>query len=223
MPVPRHIRMTALGRLGSSGERFSYGLNFATTLNGTVARFFGIDPGDSLFADLAADTRAFHIRSDTALAPAAILETVKFASIGEDGKYDTDPVTIDVVDAPGGKTDFPQSGMVLPQAACVVSLTSARRGPTGKGRVFLPMPNVQLDNTLRMTPNFQGAIQASAAAWLVACKNEPGFDLNGLRPVIISSKGYSSEVKGVRVGRVLDTMRSRRTSIPEDYSAPTGI
>jgi hypothetical protein len=41
--------------------------------------------------------------------------------------------------------------------------------------------------------------------------------------VIASNTGVATAVSGVRVGRVLDTIRSRRTSVPESYDPPLPI
>ncbi len=219
MPFAPHIRITALGRLGnSSGERFSYGVNMHAPADD---RIVGLDANQSVWADVAADVRAFHTRGATALAETAVLETVKVASIGADGRYTGDPVIIDVVDANG---QGGISNVTLPQAALAVSLGTARRGPTGRGRFYLPMPIIVLSpDTLLMDAPKALAIQGSAATFINALNNQPGIDVLGLQVCVSSTKGYNSTVTTLRVGRVVDTMRSRRNALPESYGTATAI
>jgi hypothetical protein len=86
------------------------------------------------------------------------------------------------------------------------------------------MPVVLIDGaSLLMLEQFRDDMQASAAQLITDMGNENGIDVTGQRVVVVSSKGYNSEVTGVRVGRVLDTMRSRRRSLPETYDPVTPV
>ncbi len=223
MPYAPHVRMSALGRLGAlaGGERFSYSISLAPVEgNG----FIPLGPNQAVWNDMAADLRAFHVGVATKISQRAVLEEVKFASIGADGKYVEDPVVVDIVDAPGGYTGMPEGAFIPPQSALVVSLNTDRRGRTGRGRFYLPMPGCDITpDTLQIGEGNRDGIQASAAAFLSNIMNAPGLDVLDLRVVVASTKGYNSTVTGVRVGKVLDTVRSRRRQLQETYDPATPV
>lgn len=219
MPVIPHIRMSMIGRLGgTSDERFSYSVNLGRT-DGTPFLGSGVE-GQTFFDDCAAGAAAFHSRPATGISTAAVLEDVKFAFIGADGKYTRDPYVKAIANVTGG------SGGDLhpPQVALAVSLTTARRGPTGKGRFFLPMPTAIVGrDDLLITVLKREEITVSCQTFLNGLANQPGVDVVDVGVTVISSKGYASIVTGVRVGRALDTIRSRRTSLPEDKTLPLPV
>ena len=53
--------------------------------------------------------------------------------------------------------------------------------------------------------------------------NRPGVDFSDVVVVIASTKGTNSPVTAVRVGRVPDTIRSRRTALPEGYGTAAPV
>lgn len=223
MAYAEHIRMTALGRLGSaSGERFSYSLNFGTNNGAALLPFTAAGLQDA-FDDCAADVVAFHGSQGAGISPPAVLEEVKFARIGTDGKYTDDPYLVNVTDTPGGSNSG-FTGGTPPQSALCISLTTGRRGPSGKGRFYVPMFATQIDSaTLLMPDAIRDAAQAQAATFIEALGNQPGIDALGLKVVVASTKGYNTVVNGVRVGRVVDTIRSRRRQLPEAYDPITPV
>jgi hypothetical protein len=99
--------------------------------------------------------------------------------------------------------------------ALTVSLTTARSGPTGKGRIFLPWPS-----TIALTA---GKTIATADATQVAASVKAWLNAHATfwTPQVVSTKGYMSPITGLRVGLVPDTQRSRRHSIPENYVTAT--
>lgn len=221
MPFAPHIRMTALGRLGSgSGERFSYGLNIDNGANATPL----LQPNQAVWNDFAEDVRAFHANPLTRINPRAVLEEVKFARIGPDGKYTEDPVIVNVVDTPGGSDYAAGIPLVTPQTALACSLMTGTRGPRGKGRFYIPMPTVNLESdTLAMSDLERDIIQTQVATLITNLGNQPGFEALDLRVVVASSFGANHFVTGVRVGRAIDTIRSRRRSISERYDPVTAV
>ena len=137
-----------------------------------------------------------------------------YAVTGGDGKVQRFPDGAYVQ----GKVDVNIPGLntaasILPlQTALVISLSSARPGATGRGRFFLPWQNsAALGLDFRMQANEIESVSANASA-LISQVNALG------NPVVVnSSKGSNSVVVAARIGRVLDTMRSRREKVPEGY------
>lgn len=98
------------------------------------------------------------------------------------------------------------------QTALCISLGSGRPGATGRGRFFLPWQNHAV-----IGPDFRLTIQAVTDVANNASAFVNQVNAMGERCVVNSSKGYNSTVTSVKIGRVLDTMRSRREKVPEAY------
>lgn len=197
---PAHRRLTISGVFGTAAapyERWSFRLNFGVGEAGDL-----VPLADTAVANLT--TLLAGIKTD------ARVTEVKAASIDANGLYDADP-EIRVLDSPGTGT----GGQPLPQVALAVSLTTDRRGPTGRGRIYYPMPAADVGAGGTFSAMYADTTAQRVASFLSALNQPAGFG----NAVVASSKGYLTPVTGVRCGRVPDTMRSRRTSIPEDYSA----
>lgn len=170
-------------------------------------------------ADAVADVKAFWIRPTSRIANVATLLSVKFAAIGANGKYTGTPAITDFAAIPGAG-----GALLHPYAVSLcVSLMTDRRGPTGKGRIFLPCPSLGvLDNGLCGQTEVQG-VATSVQTLLTSLNNAPGFDVADSEVVVSSSKGYLSLVTGVRAGLVLDTIRSRRQALVETYGPTLAV
>lgn len=213
MPFAEHVRVTALGRLAQSGETFSYGINMAGTATNP-----GISGNVPIWDDIAEDIRAFHTHIDTRISGAAVLQGVKFALIGTDGKYVEDPYLAELPDSPGAAG---QQANQPPQAALAITLDTARRGPSGRGRFYLPMPVITLEPaTLRLQNTPTAYLATKVADLLNAMNNQPGLDSSPTFGVVVAStKGFNTRVTRVRIGDVVDTIRSRRAQLREVYTA----
>jgi hypothetical protein len=144
---------------------------------------------------------------------AAELTMIKYNLIGTNGKY-ADPSNTVLEDHPTA-TVGAGNGYVWPQLALAISLrTDAARGPAHAGRFYLPCPQGapytdgrytidQVSDIVAASTAFLDAINADDASWQVAVVSNVG-------------SGHQRFVDHVQVGRVMDTMRSRRTSLPED-------
>lgn len=226
-----HYRLTLSGDIGTATapvEHFSFGvcLALAMTSDSTDGALGGsagpLDLGmdDTQINDIFTDCQNFFGRSDTGISAAAKLKQVKLARIQANGKYDVDP-KIWTGSVPGGRSS---ANIYPPQISLAVSLVTATRGPSGKGRFYLPMPNWTLDsNTMEIASGDRDLCQASVVQWLNDLNNEPGTDILGLGVVVASTKGHNHRVNGVRVGRVFDTIRSRRRSLVENYGPVTNL
>jgi hypothetical protein len=212
MPFAPHLRITVSGLLGAAGnpafEEFSYRLNYAG--DGYRLRY-----SPQAAADFAADTAAFMTRVQSRFSTQVLATELKVAPIGPDGLYEDGPIIapMNTRGAGGGPSTSPS------QVALAVSLTTPLRGPSGKGRFFLPMPFLSIGpDGLVAEANVQ-AVAVSAQTYLNDLNNGVGLDLTAARVVVASTKGFNSPVTGVRVGRALDTIRSRRQALLEAYGA----
>lgn len=137
---------------------------------------------------------------------------VKYNRVGVDGKY-TRETTNQVDIAP---PLLSAAGGVHPlQIALVATLeTSVERGLANKGRIYLPSPWYPCSEPNRTISAGSAQGAATWVAGLITALN----DVAGVGTVIVASKtraGAIRPVTGVNVGTVLDTMRSRRTSLLE--------
>jgi hypothetical protein len=224
MPYAPHLRVSAIGTLGGDGptganapERFSYSFAIGGRLNppGTSIASRG-----ALLEDVVNDVRAFHARSESSIGEDARIQEVKIAQIGPDGRYQDDPYISTGVTAGGAG----RANLHPPQVALAVSLMTDRRGATGRGRFFLPMPQqpVQIPGLIIPGGNTD-AIRDSLATLINNINNQPQFDTSDEVVVVASTKGYNTKVNAVRVGRAFDTVQSRRRSLEERYGAPAAV
>lgn len=104
-------------------------------------------------------------------------------------------------------------GETLPfEVACAVTLQTDHRGPSGRGRFYLPpfataamVAGGRFDNTI------VGAVGAAVGAFFVAIEAD-----HDLVPVVVSKRRLIlNEVRSVSVGGVPDSQRRRRRSQPE--------
>jgi hypothetical protein len=208
MAFEPHARMTFSGVLGTLAlpyERWSVRLNLSNGGTPSTPTLAMATEGAAAWATHMLNTHGSWCR----------LTEVKLANIGADGLYTGSPV-IAAVDHAGTSGAAPNP----PQIAMAVSLGTTLRGPRGRGRFYIPAPAaaVEVNTGLIPTAN-QTFVQGKVVAFLNA--------LNAISQqgnvVIASSFGFSTPVTTVRVGRALDTIRSRRTSVVEGYSTPTAV
>lgn len=216
MPFQAHHRLTCRGTIGASAgarEGFSFGVNMS------LGELFDLD-ATVQFPDVVEDCKAYFGRSDTFIWQGAVLTEVKLAKIGPDGKY-LEGARIANCSVPGGQLTGPPTFPY--QVSLCVSLNTARRGATGRGRFYLPCPTSSLESDGQLPPIVSELVGTSTRTWLNALNNRPGLDINVAKVVVASRKGYNSNVTGVRVGRVPDTMRSRRRALVEAYGPPVAL
>ena len=204
-------RVQVFGSLYTA-EAFSFTLSFAG--GGAVAR-----PSQAQADAVGAAVTAFWRQSvDHIVASPARLQGLKVARIGADGKYIDNDATQwaapDVNGIPGSGSNTP-----APQLALAVSLRGANpRGAAGRGRFYLPAPHAAIQNDGRISED--AATDAAVAASIMVQAMGTALGLSAYVVGKATPKGRGparQEVQGVAVGRVLDTIRSRRTSLPEEH------
>lgn len=211
MVKPAHTRVTFNGVIGPSGahlDDWSFSLNFPVAALPDATT-------ESAANDLAADWKnAWTVLADD-MPTDVVLTQVKASRMNPDGTVTrrADGTFLQgvtpVLNMPGV---LPPVAMPLQIALCV-SLVTARAGATGKGRFFLPWPAEFIDTEQKVL---------LTVGHNRICDHVQDFVDNlalrvGQAPQVVSSKGYMSEVTALKIGRVPDTMRSRREDLPEGY------
>jgi hypothetical protein len=208
---PAHTRCTFEGITGAVAaplEHWSLNINFPADAEPADSAGPVADGVAAACKQAWVDTMGDHVTSDTHLT------RVKVAHVNADGHVDVGPDGA----YSQGVWEGDEWGALTPRAmplqtALCVSLVTARAGATGKGRFFLPWPGMDIDAvTKRLTDAQVTTIATDARDLLNALAVIMTF-----APQVVSSKGYMSEVIAVKVGRAPDTMRSRRSDLPEGY------
>ena len=200
------LRLVVSGTLYND-EQFSWSLAFIQGAGGN-------EPApDEVPAGVVSAIQTFW-RWPSLISKFAQIDTIKLNEIGLDGRY-VNPETV-LEEIVGGIVGVADSVIYPPQVAIVVSLdTAIRRGRAHAGRFYLPLPGPVL----------------SASGVLAAAEQEKYVDAattmieglnNALQPWQVGvvsdiGPGAQQRVTHVRVGRVFDTMRSRRRSLDEAY------
>lgn len=229
MPYADHLRVTMSGVINDRTaapavqERFAIRLNMSApgSATGLPANW-----DQESANDVAADCSAFWGRITSAIASNCVLTEVKWAWLGmgtnskgqEALLYKADPFIVPVsVAGAAGNMPYP------PQVALAVSLETGRRGATGRGRFFLPCPGQGLGADLGVVPAAVDELETSVVQLINDLNNWPGVEAARPKVTVASSKGYNSDVTGVRVGHAFDTIRSRRRDLLERYGATVAI
>ena len=216
MPYSDHLRVTMSGPIGDldgSVERWSCRLNMSDPAPATSA-------SSTYLEDIVADCKAW-VSAESAVWQGAGLDQVKVAYIGPLGTYRKDAFVSDFppvrFTGAGNIPKFPY------QVACAVSLETGQRGGSKRGRIYLPVPIVSMEGDGQFTLLDATGIRDRFGVFVNNLNNGPGVTAPEPRVTIASVKGFNTDVTSVRVGRVLDTVRRRRRSLPEAYTASVAV
>ena len=206
-PTP-FLRLVASGSLFTV-EQFSFSMSLIPAFNNDPE---GTAPSE-VPQDMIDAFETFWLTST--VSASARLEVLKLNLIGEDGRYASDSETVlhdygSTGIAGGGGNQYPA------QVALAVSLRTIRsRGRAHAGRFYLPTPALTIGSDGRVA-EATVEIVATRIVELVDAIND---SVTGFRVGVASDVGTGRHqpVTGITIGRTLDTIRSRRTSIPEGY------
>ncbi len=201
------LRLVAIGSLYDT-DTFSFSMALRRTIAAEPAPVVvpsGIITAFSVFWNHASVLISQH----------AVLETLKLNEIGPDGKYVNDDTVLYDYDPP---VPGNSGANTVPQVSLAISLgTDAARGRAHAGRFYLPLPATEPDATGMMPAN-RVALYMAAAKELIEDIND---SITGFRVAVTSNLGAGVErdVTNIRVGRVFDTIRSRRNAFDEAYQS----
>lgn len=203
-----HLYLQWGGKLPGN-ESWSCGLRFAGPDASAVA-----DAAAMLPACVTAVT-AFHTSVNMQISERAKLSQVKLNAINADGHYVTQATNSTVVaDTAGGGEQWPEHPN---QVALAVSFTTGfSRGPAHRGRIYVPLPTQQIEDTGLIQGVAAIAVRTQTTA-LIAALN--AVNANWKLAVFSRKAGAPSHrlITGCQIGKAMDTMRRRRRSLVENY------
>lgn len=218
----KYIKVVAEGILYTA-ERFAFGFHI---VQGPTFEDERIPPVTQAYADqIGGIVKTFFTSTGANISSMAKLDRVKVNRIGTDGRYaDPEPFEYVINPAVSGQASAP----VPAQNALAVSLigTDNPRALAGRGRFYLPMTGGMggLDGTGRLSTATVTGI-ADAVKKLVNDINAVHSSLGAQYAWVGNTSagkgsraGRQQVVSEIRVGNVVDTVRSRRRSLAEVYT-----
>lgn len=216
MPSPAHLSCTWNGTFDSPQgieEIWSFGLNCV------------MPAADQTGPALTAVADQLHLAYTQTLgtrqAGAVVLREARVARVDPAGKWERYADGAYKVGRWLGNLPATGPGVVrFPlQAALCISLGTARPGATGRGRFFVPWQGVALSERFTLSTDSQNSWATGAKDFLHAVTAAAGsvVVMSRANPLKGRPDGYTSTVTNVRVGAVVDTMRSRRNAQIESY------
>jgi hypothetical protein len=202
-----HLLITVQGTSWANTETWQFGVRaLAVAVVPTDAQC------QNIANTLAAPTQALFTSPALFMTQDNVLTAIKVARIGRDGKYPVDHAPGIYLYAPpvasaGGTRGIPQATM------CVTLLTNVPRGRASHGRFFLPPTAIPVSADGRITVAQADAMEAACRTWLLAINAVA--EVVSVRVYSGLGAGRASDVQSVGVGRVVDTMRSRRRNLVE--------
>lgn len=216
MAVPTHFKFTFRGVFLGTPEIWSFGMHFSRTATGNP-------DAEVTDIDQSAVTAALTgLLTGGGLAPFnQYTEATDWRAyqIGTDGKMEGNPLVVDVsaahIKGPGGVK-------LPPQIALVVTTVASDRGPGRFGRFYLPGPSQTMEADFRLSETNATAYAEAATNFLKAVSDAidmPG-GIDSSECVNISARpapnGTIQVVDHVEVGKVYDTLRTRRNKMLEE-------
>jgi hypothetical protein len=200
-----HTLLTLRGKQFTTQEDWAFGIRFSGA--GT--------PTQAMADAAAAHAKTWITTANTGYSAQTLLTAVKLAQIGTNGLYIPGSVAIESFPT-SAYGSYGSAVVHPPQIALAMTLQSViPRGPGHQTHVFLPGPHFPVESSSSATISASNItnILANFRTMLL------GFNGDGFGTAGVWSKAHAiaGTVTMLRCGRVFDTMRSRRTSIPEDY------
>lgn len=212
MTFPVHNRLVVRGQLGDTKEVFSNVLHFPSDVS------VGPDVLPEDWDTGAMETAIRSLYEDSLISGAVHVTGWRGYQIGADGRVkDGHKVVVDFTTrgSGGGLHKYP------PQVALVITLVADNDGPAHFGRVFLPIPNrATLSTTLEMAPG-------DADSSLLVFRTYLNGLLDAMYPETVIGEGPCNvskvgtgtlqRVTSLKCGLALDTIRTRRNKLLENY------
>jgi len=215
MGTPVHFRFSFRGVFLNTPEEWSFGLHYKRDNPADDDAHVG----DINVGNVNDALAAFIQHSGSASFQPNVKATEWRAyEIGPDGKMENNPLLVDVT---ADNLVGIASLKYPPQCSIVATFVAANRGPARFGRIYLPPLGTSVGTDLRLSDGDAGEIRESVTDFVKAVADSIDLELTTSSELLnISEKpapdGHKQTVDHIEVGRVYDTMRSRRRSMVED-------
>lgn len=221
----RWIRATMRGTLGGTAEQFQHKFDFGVP---------GADPtlaeadAPALAEQLAGywSTALTNAQSTTLTAKSRLATGVVYTEVGvaqfhqDNAGTNTDPAGDRVQDYPAGWFGWAigarptgSSGNSVPyEVACAITFQTDKRGPRGRGRIYLPpLGTGELGATGLFAVNSVKTLAEAVGDFFDAVKLGTPY-----LPIVVSSRAKElNEITSINAGTVPDSQRRRRRSLDE--------
>nr|CRY97335.1 hypothetical protein [uncultured prokaryote] len=202
MAFAQHARLSMLGTWSDSpSEVWDFGCSVVASDGSPIVDC------QAYVDDIGADLVTFFISSAAGMSNKALLQMVKVAPIGTDGRYEGDPGIYDA--AAGSYGDTAQTGPGF--CSFVWTYQSDRMRPPGKfGRSYPPNCTSSLTGSFTTAPLNATATAEAGAAFLTILQGSAG----DAQPVIASNvTGMNYVITSVNSDTVVDVQRRRKNKI----------
>jgi hypothetical protein len=214
MTFPEHNRFVVRGQFGTTKEIWSNVLHFTSSQT-----FPTQDVHPQSDWDGSAITSAVNAFYGSSLFSANVRTTGwRGYTIGANGRFTDQNILVNDYDTPnsaGGTNRYP------PQVALALTLTADNRGPARLGRVFLPSVSTGFDGpTCEISSGGADDLLAAFKTYVEALKDAMyplAASGESLLNVSKIGTGTLQKVTSYRCGLVLDTIRTRRNKLVENY------
>lgn len=200
------LRLVAIGSLYST-DTFTFSMALIQGAGGNDTA------PDEVPAGIISAFQAFWQDTDQPISEGARLQTLKLNEIGTDGRYVAQETVFHDYDPPIQGTSGTHHP---PQVALAITLeTALTRGRAHAGRFYLPIPGQPANASGYLDSSEQVRYGSNVRVLLDAINDAmPSWEVG-----VVSNLGTGAQqrVTGIKVGRVFDTIRSRRSAFTEDY------
>lgn len=204
MAYAAHTRLTMGGTLGGTPSLFADAPEiWSCTINGETT-----GPITQARVDAAWDSAATFIGA--VCSSAVHLTYLKMAVTDATNHIPGEVLRHDGLESGTGSVAYPY------QVACAVTLRTAIRGPGGRGRFYIPLPDASMhmaDGTF--ADSDRDDIAEAAQTFLHSLIAVDNADLGAI--IVASQRHGNVTVTDIQVGNVPDTQRRRRNALVEDY------
>lgn len=214
--VPTHFRHVVRGKFLGSSEIWSFGTHWSRSVA------LGPDAGLDQVNESAVTAALADLVSHVSLSSMVEVTDWRFYQIGSDGKMEGDGPLIH--EFASGELKGSGTRVLPPQVALVVSKVSDHRGPAQFGRFYLPASALSVNAADgRLTSAAAAGVHDNVVVWAKAVSDAidiPGTIQSATMVNVSRSPvgtGTLQDVDHLRVGLALDTLRTRRNALKEDY------
>lgn len=214
MAVPTHFRFSIRGEFTGTPEGWNYGFKFGRDVSASE------DAGLGDIDEAAVSTALATFHSNSIFTMVSHLTEWRAYVIGTDGKMEGNGPLLHeyATEVAGGSS----GSFMPPQVSLAVTTVADDRGPGKLGRFYLPGVRLQVAPDMRISEAEADDVNELVVAMLKGISDAidiPGT-IESSTAVNISTRpspdGTRQDVDHLEVGRVYDTIRSRRRSLLEE-------